>query len=66
MEMRTIIDTAVAASCASLISISGMLIVNWFSNRKGYKDIDAKIDRFENTTLSIQHKSMEETIQILF
>ncbi len=62
MDWKFIIDTAVATLCASLISISGMLIVNWFSNRKGYKDIDAKIGKLDNTTLSGQHKSMEETI----
>ncbi len=63
MDWIFIMDTAIATLCASIISISGMLVVNWLGNRKGYKDINAKIGNTpENKTLSQQHSDMQKDL----
>lgn len=63
MDWDFIMDTAIATLCASLISISGMLIMNWLSNRKGYKDIDAKMGTTpDKKTLSQQHADIQKDI----
>jgi len=63
MDWNFIMDTAVATLCASIISISGMLVVNWLGNRKGYKDINTKIGNTpENKTLSQQHSDMQKDL----
>lgn len=78
IDWKLVMDAAFATLIASLISIAGMLTVNWFSNRKGYKDIDAKIGKVDNktlvelieqkvgnlpnTTLSGQHEMLEKNI----
>lgn len=56
-------DTAVAAIVASLVAVAGTIIVNWFGNRKGYKNIDSKIGSLDNTTLSGQHSKITEDIK---
>jgi len=78
MDWNFIMNTAIATLCASIISISGMLLINWLGNRKGYKDIDGKMGKLdnktlvglieekigylENTSLSGQHAHIEEVI----
>lgn len=64
-----IMDMAIATLVGALIAVAGSILVNWFSNRKGYKDIDGKIGTLDNTTLSGQHnqisKSVDKTSQQL-
>lgn len=43
IDWSFLMDTAVATIIASLVAVAGTIIVNWFGNRKGYKNIDSKI-----------------------
>lgn len=56
-------DTAVATIVASLVAVAGTIIVNWFGNRKGYRNIDNKIGSLGNTTLSGQHSKITEDLK---
>lgn len=58
-----IMDTAIAAVFAALVTVGGTILINWFGNRKGYKDINNKIGNVDNTTLSGQHSKITEDIQ---
>ena len=80
MDWKVFMDTATATLGGALIGVAGSIIMNWFGNRKGYKNIDAKIGTLENKTLvgfihskigtlsndtlSSQHKHIEEIINL--
>lgn len=74
-----IMDVAIATIIGALVAVAGSIIVNWLGNRKGYKDIDAKIGnpnnktlvglieqktgKLDDTSLSDQHKHIESYIK---
>lgn len=62
LDWGYIMDIAVATIIGALIAVAGSIIVNWFGNRKGYKNIDSKIGSLDNTTLSGQHNKITEDL----
>jgi SMC interacting uncharacterized protein involved in chromosome segregation len=58
-----IMDVAVATLCGALVGVAGSIFVNWLGNRKGYKDINAKLGKLDNTTLSGQHEEIKDFIE---
>lgn len=63
IDWSFIMDTAVTTIVASLVAVAGTIIVNWFGNRKGYRNIDNKIGSLGNTTLSGQHSKITEDLK---
>lgn len=47
-----IMDVTVATLCGALVGVAGSIFVNWLGSRKGYKNIDSKLGKLDNTTLS--------------
>lgn len=62
MNWGLIMDVAVATIVGALIAVTGSIIMNFFGNRKGYKDIVNKIGKCDNTTLSGQHIKLLDTV----
>ncbi len=62
IDWSYIMDVAIATIIGALIAVAGSIIVNWFGNRKGYKDIDSKIGTLSNTTLSGQHTKITNDV----
>lgn len=74
-----IMNEAVAILCGAIIGVVGSILINWLGNRKGYKNIDAKLGKLDNETLvghidkkcgklddvslSGQHKHIEDFIR---
>lgn len=50
-EWVEIMDQSIGVLCGAIIGVGGSILVNWLGNRKGYKDIDAKLGKLDNTTL---------------
>lgn len=63
MDWGFIMEVALASIACALIAVAGSVLINAFSNRKGYKDIDIKIGNLDNTTLSGEHKDMKKAIE---
>ncbi len=63
MDWGFIMEVALASIACALIAVAGSILINTFSNRKGYKDIDSKIGNLDNTTLSGEHKDMKKAIE---
>ena len=63
MDWGFIMEVALASIACALIAVAGSVLINAFSNRKGYKDIDSKIGNLDNTTLSGEHKDMKKAIE---
>lgn len=80
MEWDIFMDIAIATLGGALVGVAGSVLINWLGNRRGYKDIDAKIGTLENQTLvgfirskigvlsndtlSDQHKHIEEVFNL--
>jgi hypothetical protein len=63
MDWIFIMNTALATIIASLIALAGIFLTNWYNDKKGYKDVSAKIGQLDNTTLSGQHEQIKKYIE---
>lgn len=50
-EWVEIMDQSIGVLYGAIIGVGGSILVNWLGNRKGYKDIGAKLGKLDNTTL---------------
>lgn len=63
MDWNFIMNIALATVIASIIALAGVFITHWFDDKNGYKKVNAKIGKLDNTTLSGQHKEIEGLIE---